>query len=94
MIVLITKYYSGDQIKNNEVGGACSTMGEGIGAYRILVGTPEGRRPLGRPRRRWENNIKMDFQEVGWEGMDWIDMAQDRDRWRSLVNAVMNLRVP
>jgi hypothetical protein len=62
------------------------------GAYRILVGRPEGRRPLGRPRRRWEDNIKMDLQEVGW-GMDWIELAQDRERWRALVNAVMNLRV-
>jgi hypothetical protein len=69
-------------------------MGEGIGAYRILVGRPEGRRPLGRPRRRWKDNIKMDLQEVGWGGMDWIDMAQDRDRWRALVSAVMKLRVP
>jgi hypothetical protein len=69
-------------------------MGEGRCAYRILVGRPEGRRPLGRPRRRWEDNIKMDVQEVGWGGMDWIDMAEDRDRWRAVVNAVMNLRVP
>jgi hypothetical protein len=69
-------------------------MGEGRGAYRILVRRPEGRRPLGRPRRRWEDNIKMVPQEMGWEGVDWIDMAQDRDRWRALVNAVMNLRVP
>jgi hypothetical protein len=61
--------------------------------YRILVGRSEGRRPLGRPRRRWEDNIKMDPQEVGW-GMDWIELAQDRDRWRDLANAVMNLRVP
>ena len=61
--------------------------------YRVLVGKPEGKRPLGRPRRRWEDNIKMDFQEVEW-GMDWIELAQDRDRWRALVNAVMNLRVP
>jgi hypothetical protein len=67
-------------------------MGEGRGAYRILVGRPEGRRPLGRPRRRWEDNIKMDLQEVGWGGMDWIDMAQERDRWRAVVSAVMNLR--
>jgi hypothetical protein len=63
------------------------------GAYRILVGRPKGRRPLGRPRYRWEDNIKMDLQEVGW-GMDWIELAQDRDRWRAVVNAVMNLRVP
>jgi hypothetical protein len=69
-------------------------MGEGRCAYRILVGRPEGRRPLGRHRRRWEDNIKMDFQEVEWEGMDWIDMAQDRDRWRAVVSAVMNLWVP
>jgi hypothetical protein len=69
-------------------------MGEGRGAYRILVGRPEGRRPVGIPRRRWADNIKMDLQEVGWGGMDWIDMAQDRDRWRDVVSAVMNLRVP
>jgi hypothetical protein len=68
-------------------------MGEKRGAYRILVGRPEGRRPLGRSRRRWEDNIKMGLQEVGW-GMDWIELAQDRDRWRAVVNAVMNLRVP
>jgi hypothetical protein len=59
-----------------------------------IVGKPEGRRPLGRPRRRWEDNIKMDLREVGLGGMDWIDLAQVRDRWRALVNAVMNLRVP
>jgi hypothetical protein len=58
------------------------------------VGRREGTRPLGRPRRRWEDNIIMDLQEVGWERMDWIDMAQDRDRWRAVVSAVMNLRVP
>jgi hypothetical protein len=69
-------------------------MGEGRGAYRILVGRPEVRRPLGRPRCRCEDNIKMDLQEVGWGGMDWINMAPDRDRWRALVNAVMNLQVP
>jgi hypothetical protein len=81
-------------VKNkNELGRECSTYGEKRGAYRILVGRPEGRRPLGRPRRRWEDNIRMDVQEVGW-GMDWIELAQDRDRWRALVCAVMNLRVP
>jgi hypothetical protein len=62
--------------------------------YRILVGQPEGKRPLGRPRRRWVYNIKMDLREIGWEGMDWIELAQDRDHWRALVNTVMNLRVP
>jgi len=61
---------------------------------RVLVGKPEGKRPLGRPRRKWEDNIMMDLQEVGYKGMDWIDVAQDRDRWRALVNAVMILRVP
>jgi hypothetical protein len=74
--------------------GYVARMGEGRGAYRILVGRPEGRRPLGRPRRRWEDNIKMDLQEVGWWGMDWIHMARVRDSWRALVSAVMNLRIP
>jgi len=69
-------------------------MGEGRGVYRVLVGKPEGKRPLGRPQRRWEDNIKMDIQEVGCWGMDWIKLAQERDRWRALVNAVMNLRAP
>ena len=69
-------------------------MGERKVVYRISVGKPEGRRPLGRSRRRWEDNIKMDLQEVGCEGMDWIELAQDRDRWWALVNAVMNLRGP
>ena len=64
------------------------------GAYEVLVGKPEEQRPLWRPRRRWEDNKKMDLQEVGCGSMDWIDLAQDRNRWRALVNAVMNLRVP
>ena len=62
--------------------------------YRVLVGKPEGKRPLGGPRRRWEDNIKMDLEEVGCGSMDWIELAQDMDRWRALVTAVMNLRVP
>ena len=69
-------------------------MGEGRGVYRVLVGKPEGKRPLGRPRRRWEDNIRMDLQEVGLEYEDWIGLAQDRDRWRGHVGAVRNLRVP
>jgi hypothetical protein len=72
------------QIKEDEMGRAC----------RTLVGKPEGMRPLGRPRRRWVDSIKIDLREIGWDGMDWIDLAQDRDRWRAYVNAVMNLRVP
>jgi len=69
-------------------------MGDGRGVYRVLVEKPERKRPLGRQRRRWEDNIKMDLQEMGCGGMDWIELAQDRDRWRTLVSAVMNLRVP
>jgi hypothetical protein len=69
-------------------------MVEVRGAYNILVGRPEGRRPLGRPRRRWEDNIKMDLTEIVFGNVDWIQWARDRDRWRALVNTVMNLRVP
>jgi len=69
-------------------------MGERKGVYRVLAGKPEGKRSLGRTRRRWQDNIKIDLQKVGCGVMDWIELAQDRDRWRALVNAVMNLRVP
>jgi hypothetical protein len=74
--------------------GNVAHMGEVKGAYNILVGRPEGRRPLGRPRHRWEDNIKMDLKETGFEDMDWIHLARDRDTWWALVNTVMNLRVP
>ena len=74
--------------------GHVARMGEDRGVYRVLLGKPEGRRPLGRPRRRWVDNITMDLQEVGCGYMDWIGLAQDRDRWRTLVSAVMNLRFP
>jgi hypothetical protein len=75
------------------MGGAYSTNGEKRNAYRLLLGKPEGRRPLGRPRRRWLDNIRRDLVEVGWGDVDWIGVAQDRDRWRALLNAVLNLRV-
>jgi hypothetical protein len=94
IIAILTKYYSGDLIEKNYVDGACSTMGERRGVYRVLVGKSEEKRPLGRPRRRWEDNIKMDLREVEWVGMDRIGLAQDMGRWQALVNAVMNLRVP
>jgi len=74
--------------------GHVARMSEARGVYRVLVGKSEGRRPLGRPRRRWEDNIRTALQEVGCGCMDWIGLAQDRDRWRTLVSAVMNLRVP
>jgi hypothetical protein len=69
-------------------------MVEKRNVYRILVGNPEGKRPLGSPRRRWVDNIKIDLRVIGWDGGDWIDLAQDRDQWRALVRAIMNLRVP
>ena len=69
-------------------------MGEGRGVHRVLLGKPDGKRPQGRPRRRWEDNIKMDLQEVGGGCGDWMELAQDRDRWRELVSTMMNLRVP
>ena len=75
------------------MGGECDTYGEERGVQRVLVGKPEGKRPLGRPRPRWEDNIRMDLQEVGGGGGDWKELAQDRDRWRTLVNTLMNFRV-
>jgi hypothetical protein len=73
---------------------ACSTNVGKRNTYRILVGKPEGKRPLGRPRRRWLENVKIDLREIGWNGVDWSDMPQDRDQWWALVNTVLNLRVP
>jgi hypothetical protein len=74
--------------------GHVARMGEGRGVYRVLVGRPEGKSPLGRPRRRWDDNIKMDLREIGINGANWIQLAQDRVQWRACVNTVMNLRVP
>jgi hypothetical protein len=83
-------------IKTRRMRGAgyVARMGKKRNAYGILVGKPEGKRPLGRPKRRWVNNIKIDLRKIGWVGMDWIDLAQDRDQWRALVNTVINHRVP
>jgi hypothetical protein len=74
--------------------GHAARMGEGRGVYRVFVGRPEGRRPLGRSRRRWEDNIKMDLREIGIDGANWFQLAQDRIQWRACVNTVMNLQVP
>jgi hypothetical protein len=76
------------------MGKKLSTNGAKKNAYGILMGKPEGKRPPGRPRRRWEDNIRMDLRKVIWVGMDWIDLVQDKDQWRALVNRIMNLRVP
>jgi hypothetical protein len=78
------------------MGRACSTNGgkRNTNTYRVLMGKPAGKRQLERPRRRWVNNIKVDFREIGWDNMDWIDVAQDRDKWGAVANTVMNLRVP
>ena len=91
---MITQYCAGDKIEKNEMGGACACMEEGRGVYKVFVGKPEGKRPLGRPRRRWEDNIKMDLEEVGKGCGDWMGLAKDRDRWRALVSTVMDFRVP
>jgi hypothetical protein len=74
--------------------GHVTRMGEKRNVYRLLVGKPERKRPLRRSRRRWVNYIKTDLREIGWDGMDWIDLTQNRDQWRALVNTVMNLRIP
>ena len=74
--------------------GHVARMEEGRGVHKVLMGKPEGKRPLGRPRHRWEDSIKMDLQKVGCAGLDWMELVQDRDSWRALVNAVMNHRVP
>jgi hypothetical protein len=76
----------------DEMGWSCSTNGEKKNAHILLVGKPEGKKPLGRPRRRWVDNIRMDLGEVGWGDVDWIGVAKDRNRWRALVNSVLNLR--
>jgi hypothetical protein len=83
-------------IKSRRMGwaGHVARMGAKRNAYRILVGKPEGRTPLGRPRRRWLGNIERDLREIGWDDMDWIDLAHDGDQWRALVNTVMNFRIP
>jgi hypothetical protein len=83
-----------DQGKENEMGRACSTNGEKRNEYRFLVGKPEGKRPLGRPRHKWEDDIKMDLRETEWDVMEWIDLAQDRDQLRALVNMEMNFQAP
>jgi hypothetical protein len=82
------------EVSEDEMVGHVARMGEVRGAYNILVGRPEGRRPLGRHRHRWEDNIKMDLREIWFGDVDWIHWAQDRGRWRAIVNTVMNLRVP
>ena len=92
--VLLTEYCAVVKSRRMRWAGHVARMGEGRGVYRVLVGKPEGKRPLGRPRRRWEDNIKMDLQEVGGGFEDWMELAQDRDRWRALVSKVMNLWVP
>jgi hypothetical protein len=76
------------------MGRACSRNGEKMNAYRIFMGKPEGKTPVGRPRHNWVNNIRMGLREIGWDGMDWIDLAQDRDQLRAPVNTVINFRVP
>jgi hypothetical protein len=93
-LALFAKYNLNHEVKEDEMGRACSTNGEKRNAYTILVGKPEGKSPLGRPRHMCVDDIKIDLREIGWDGVDWIYLVQDRDQWRALVSAVMNLRVP
>jgi hypothetical protein len=83
-----------NQVEDDEMGGSCSANGEKRIAYRLLVGKPEGKKPLGRPRHRWVDNIRMYLGEVGWGGVDWVGLTQDRNRWRTLVKSALNLLVP
>ena len=94
LLDLMTPKTLGEKIEKNEMAGHVARVGERRDVYRVLMGKPEGKRPLGRPSRRWEDNIMMYLQEVVWRDMDWIDVAQGRDRWRVLLNAVMNIWVP
>jgi hypothetical protein len=93
-ILFLTQYCAGGKIEKNEMVRTCGAYGRGERCAQGVGGKPEGKRPLGRPRLRWENNIKMDPQEVGVGSGDWIELVQDRDRWRALVSTVKNLRVP
>jgi transcription termination factor 2 len=87
-------YSSPNIVRRMRWAGYVARMGEGRCVYRILVGRPEGKRPLGKPRRRWKDNIKMDLREIGIDGANWIQLVQDRVQWRAFLNTVMNLRVP
>jgi hypothetical protein len=91
---ILNKQRWSSSLDEDEMGGACSTNGEKRNAYKSLVGKLEGKRQLGSPRRMWVDNIRMHLGEVGWGDMDWIGLAQDRNRWSALVNSVLNLRVP
>ena len=92
-LILLTQYCAGGKIEKNEMGGACGAYGEGKSCAQCLVGKPEGKRPLGRPRHRWEDNVKMDLLEVGGGGGDWMELAQDKERWWALVSTEMNFRI-
>jgi hypothetical protein len=91
---MVVKYCASNKIEKNVMGGHVARMGDRKGLHRVLVGKPKGKRPLERQTRRWQNNIKKNLQEVGYESMDWIELAHDRNSWRALVNFIMNFRVP